>query len=245
MIQRHRAIQTSKIFLKKGGDNIPQTIEEVQNLTHEHASVIINRLQRFSGSIRGTPGWNIARRGEDLIDQLGMPHWFDTISSADTHWPQLQKLLRDTHPGDTTQHQRVINNPALCSEYFNTFISVVCKTILNITSDVRIIGEGTSGNTVVVFIYIAFCGVMYRSHWNLQMTDKMNNGHMHVSLGTVSSPLVGKFSPKAPITSWIYNLVSGILILECKSVDIIIDPKKYFGDKISFSRTYSRMYSTD
>ena len=61
-----------------------------------------------------------------LLDQKGPPTFFWTVSSADTYWPELHKLMIQPNPAPATHSMRiqaVINNPHITDWYFTTQLS--------------------------------------------------------------------------------------------------------------------------
>ena len=90
--------------------------------------------------------WKLSRRMElyDMIDFLGIPTFFMTLSAADTHWPDLQLLLKrheegELPPGaeidDAGRNGRVVRNPHMVGAFFvkrvkTFFCEVIGKEIL-------------------------------------------------------------------------------------------------------------------
>ena len=95
LLQRKRAAQTGRMFMRRDEEARGISAEELQELLAGGNRYIENQLHYFASSLRGTPQWKLARRFEllDLIEEVGMPTFFVTTSAADLHWPDLQLLM--------------------------------------------------------------------------------------------------------------------------------------------------------
>lgn len=69
-----------------------------------------------------------------MVQQLGLPTLFFTLSAADMHWPELYKLLAPDEEIETmTEYRRrelIQQNPLVVDEFFltraETFLQEVC-----------------------------------------------------------------------------------------------------------------------
>ena len=85
------------------------------------ANQMVNRLQRYVSKVQGANQYWYQRLQElyALLEQKGCPTFFFTFSAADSHWPDLQRLLQNDE--DETRSQRaqaVIDNPHLTDWLF-------------------------------------------------------------------------------------------------------------------------------
>jgi hypothetical protein len=99
MLMRHQINSKSGFFVKKlrpeQGD---LTLDDLKMAFQEdtaEAEAIINRITRFSSSLRGTrPFWYGAlKQLQSTVRQLGCPSLFITLSAADYHWDSLMRLM--------------------------------------------------------------------------------------------------------------------------------------------------------
>ena len=87
-------------------------------------------LTHFGGHIRGTLQWKLSRRLElyDMVEFIGLPTFFLTLSAADAHWPDLQLLMKRHEGGnaedfsdtvdDAGRNGRVVRNPHFAGAFF-------------------------------------------------------------------------------------------------------------------------------
>ena len=75
------------------------------NELHEHmdnipCNNIADRLMQFETSLRGTRSYweKCKEKLIDLLDQLGTPTIFFTLSADDMQWPKLHALMPSTPP---------------------------------------------------------------------------------------------------------------------------------------------------
>lgn len=94
-MMRHRSQSLAIVFIKKYTEgNLPATIENL----HTHLkdlldSQLAEELLHLGSSMRGTrPYWNKCHLEltSYMINQIGSPTFFFTLSAVDTKWPDLQ-----------------------------------------------------------------------------------------------------------------------------------------------------------
>ena len=137
MVQRRRAAQTGTVFVNHADGQADMSLDELQELLRAGDSAISKRLFHFGAGLRGTPSWKGARRGEllDMMDTLGLPHFFMTWSAADTQWNRLQALLMDAageesaEVNDAGRNRRVNEHPALVNAWFVKRTELFMETI--------------------------------------------------------------------------------------------------------------------
>ena len=72
-----------------------------------------------------------------MIEQLGMPTAFFTLSAADTQWSELQSLLLNCSDTSHGPVQMVAKNPLLCAWYFHHRVKAFIEHFL--TSELGIV----------------------------------------------------------------------------------------------------------
>ena len=79
---------------------------------------------RFGNVLRGTRAYQSKFHGElcELLQQIGSPTIFFTLSVADMQWPDLHILMPGTSPTDLKEArkwrcQNVIDNPHIVASY--------------------------------------------------------------------------------------------------------------------------------
>ncbi|XP_059076947.1 uncharacterized protein LOC131876152 [Cryptomeria japonica] len=138
MIMRHRAQNSSAIFVKRGFHDMPITINELrQHMENMPQSHLADRLMRFGTSLRGTRSYWAKCHAEliDMLHQIGSPTIFFTLSAADMYWPDLHALMPGTSPttpreAQNWRKQNVINYPHIVAHYMHLRHSIFRKEIL-------------------------------------------------------------------------------------------------------------------
>lgn len=117
--QRHRTITAANIYVRdktfanKSVAEIKQAINENKKLTDSVAA--------FSGSLRGIRTYWKKRSGEllNMVEQLGQPHVFFTLSAADCRWPDIANIInRNNNERENSNSEKVKlmnQNPMLTS----------------------------------------------------------------------------------------------------------------------------------
>lgn len=139
-VLRHQAITLSSVFVK-GCSKEDMTVEKLQQKIAENPGYLKN-IMAYSANLRSTrPYWG--QRCSDLlamVEQLGKPSIFFTLSAADYRWPDLFKVLapnRDYCTLTIEERQRLVHeNPVIVSDYIqhrvDIFIKYVIKPILKV-----------------------------------------------------------------------------------------------------------------
>ena len=98
MLQKRCARMTGKVFVNHADGQADMTLEELRNLLQLGDTATCYRLFLFGSQLRGTAAWKRARRAEllDMMDAIGLPHFFITWSSADVQWDLLQQTLQQS-----------------------------------------------------------------------------------------------------------------------------------------------------
>lgn len=140
-MQRHRAIKSANLYVRnRKFEN--QKIEDIRNAITNNEK-LTNSIAAFGASLRGIrPYWQ-KRSGELLamVEQLGQPHIFFTLSAADCRWPDIARIVNKTKEDEDlnpAQKANLVNkNPMLTSWYFyyrsKKFIDEVIKKLFDVT----------------------------------------------------------------------------------------------------------------
>ena len=103
----------------------------------ESNPALANSIMYYGASLRGTRSYWKQRCCEllDMVDQIGTPSVFFTLSAADYHWPHLFKLIT---PGidpltlsDQQRMQIMHENPLLTAWFFKTRVNIFMKEFVD------------------------------------------------------------------------------------------------------------------
>src|SRR5947207_9958803 len=148
---RSQAQAQGKVFMRKqiGAANI--TVADIQErLNANDKPAFLKTVQHFMEPVSGlVPFWQKHHRNlMAMVRQLGCGHIFFTLSAADTHWPDLHRLIKEARAQSTggppldistlepeaAQRRRVdnlINFPHICAAFLyhcvHLFLHVVKK----------------------------------------------------------------------------------------------------------------------
>ena len=135
MKQRHQLLSQANIYLRQHPADANMTMEELKEMVNSmSANQMVNRLQRYVSKVQGTNQYWYQRLQEllSLIEQKGCPTFFFTFSAADSHWPDLQRLLQNNEDATRTERaQAVIDNPHLTDWFFKRRLEEFIKHWLN------------------------------------------------------------------------------------------------------------------
>ena len=169
MIQRQRVNQTGQVYVKMDENQRAMPAEELSNLLNAGNTNILNSLLHFSSGFRDTMQWKMSKRLElyDMIEFKGMPTFFITFSAADTHWPDLQYIMKRHEEGDIPENciiddsgrnGRVIRNPHFISAFFHKRIRLFVQEVINKDGTLSYFWVYMSGNIVEESMHMVFCG---------------------------------------------------------------------------------------
>ncbi len=95
---RTQAQSQTKMYIRSYPGAADLTIEDLRRkLNSDEKSALIQSIQRSIDWIPGSsPFWNHHHlQLTNMIEQLGSPHIFFTLSAVDLHWPELHKLIEE------------------------------------------------------------------------------------------------------------------------------------------------------
>ncbi|KAE8745030.1 hypothetical protein FOCC_FOCC008342 [Frankliniella occidentalis] len=122
-LMRWHAIEKGNLYAKKNDELSNLSVDELIEKMKEDPKVI-HSIMYHCCDIRGTKAYWKMRAKEliQMIEQLGMPTVFFTLSAADLQWPGLFKLLAPDVPleslSDAMRRDLVSKHPILVDKYF-------------------------------------------------------------------------------------------------------------------------------
>ncbi|KAK3926425.1 Peroxynitrite isomerase THAP4, partial [Frankliniella fusca] len=134
-IMRWWAIRDGGVFVQKNPEITNMTMNELKKKIKDNPSWL-NKIMGQSGKLRGTRAFWYARGREliSMVEQIGLPTVFFTLSAADYHWPQLFKFIApDEDYSLLTEKRRrelVQENPMLVDMFFTERVDTYIKEVL-------------------------------------------------------------------------------------------------------------------
>ena len=136
---RWAALQHGKICVQKNSELKNLNAAGIKEKLLKDPNLIKNILC-FNSSLRGTSAYWHARCGEllDLVQQIGPPTLFFTLSAADIHWPDISRLLDpgtnyealSRHEASKRRNSLVNDNPVIIAWYFVKRADFFIKSVL-------------------------------------------------------------------------------------------------------------------
>jgi len=118
MWMRHCALTDGNVYVKKNESVGNMNAEELKKHIEENPAALKN-LMFIGSNIRGSkPYW---KELKDMVEQIGLPTIFLTMSAADTYWPELFKLLTGKDISDISMVERrrlIQENPLVVDTFF-------------------------------------------------------------------------------------------------------------------------------
>ncbi|XP_034245757.1 uncharacterized protein LOC117647893 [Thrips palmi] len=121
-LMRWEALSLGNVFVKKNEFFSKMTVAQLKEYLRKKPSVL-NEILFYSSRLRSTKAYWKSRSSElqDMVDQLGPPTVFFTLSSADFHWKDLYRLFGYDDPNDLSydlKSQLLADNPLIVSTFF-------------------------------------------------------------------------------------------------------------------------------
>ena len=128
---RHRSLATGRMYLRQHPDSAVLLPEEILAFPEAEKRRLAHDIVRFGGHLRGSRQYWCSQRENlmALINQLGTPHCYFTLSSADMQWPDLQGYLR-RFGGVQSPSAAVASNPLLCTWYMHERVTLFLESFL-------------------------------------------------------------------------------------------------------------------
>jgi hypothetical protein len=130
LIFRHRAMGRGKFLFSKDIGSRDMTVGQLRHaLSHDGGHILASKIVRCLQTVRGTrPYWYMeGAKLRDMIEQIGPPTLFYTLSMADLSWPDLHRLMPDDPfrdgllPGESyrIRCRNLANNPHIVASYLS------------------------------------------------------------------------------------------------------------------------------
>ena len=120
---RHRALQTGRIYVRQNPHDGHLSIDELREMVRHDGDALSNRVLHFGASLRGTLQFWLKQKNRltAMVDTLGLPKVFFTLSAADLQWPELANLLNVEEDENSTARSRaVLENPLMADWFFSS-----------------------------------------------------------------------------------------------------------------------------
>ncbi|XP_065826022.1 uncharacterized protein [Oscarella lobularis] len=106
-MMRWRALETARVFVKQNPSDAALTVEELREMTKTSEKIphFANKVVHFGKSLHGTKQyWNMQKKNLfAMMEKLGSPSCFFTLSAADLHWPEFFNLAAHYSPDKTAE----------------------------------------------------------------------------------------------------------------------------------------------
>ncbi|KAE8739288.1 hypothetical protein FOCC_FOCC015211 [Frankliniella occidentalis] len=118
---RWNALNIGNVYVKKNSIFSKMTVLQLKEYFKEHPSVV-NQIMHFGSRLRTSKSYWNSRCSEllDMVNQIGTPTIFFTLSSADYYWPDLYRLLGHS-VNDLSLRERgqlLAQNPLVVDSFF-------------------------------------------------------------------------------------------------------------------------------
>lgn len=130
IIQRWEAVSQGNVFVKKQ-DLQNVSAEEIRNRIRNDRN-FLRKVMSYAATIPGTDSFWFKKSSElrTMIEQLGMPTLFFTLSYADLHEPDLGRILR-SFPNQTSAQSKLVNeNPILVDWFFHEKVKLFFSEVV-------------------------------------------------------------------------------------------------------------------
>lgn len=123
MKQRHQLLSQTSVYLQQHPGDANLTIDDLRAMVNTmSAQQLMTKLHHYASKVQGSSQYWYQRHQElkCLLEQMGPPTFFWTVSSADNHWPDLHRLLphSSTSLSQAEKRQAVIDCPHMTDWYF-------------------------------------------------------------------------------------------------------------------------------
>jgi len=130
---RWTALADGNLFVKNNEEFANMTISELKEKIAENSN-IMRQIMFHSSNLKGTKAYWHTRANElrDMVEQIGLPTIFLTLSCADGHWNDLYKLMTDTDVSLLTEKERrqlVQDNPHIVDSFFDQRVQSFIKNV--------------------------------------------------------------------------------------------------------------------
>jgi hypothetical protein len=114
-----------RVYIKQNPLDAELTATELIEKMKEHG--FMKKVLAYSASLRGTSSYwyTQCHHVEAMCEQLGPPTFFTTLSSADTHWPDLKQLWQASQVCQLPERMRL--DPVMADYYFTKRFELYLK----------------------------------------------------------------------------------------------------------------------
>ena len=118
---RWRALQTGRVYVHKHPGSGSLTVEDLRQLAEQGDTSFAKSVYHYGTNLAGSPAYWSQQRARlvQMVEELGLPTLFVTLSAADLQWPELFEMLglpeETTH---TTRAHALNSNPAAADWLF-------------------------------------------------------------------------------------------------------------------------------
>ncbi|KAK3923180.1 ATP-dependent DNA helicase [Frankliniella fusca] len=133
---RHTAIKTGKVFVDKDSNLKEMNVEELK--AHLDSNASARKKIMFMGSnLKGSKSYWKSRCGElrDMVEQIGLPTIFLTMSAADLYWPDLYRILTGKDISEVSMRERrllIRENPIIVDLFFDYRLQIYIQEVLEL-----------------------------------------------------------------------------------------------------------------
>ena len=118
---RHQVLQTGRIYVCQNPHDGHLSVDELREMVEHDGDALSNRVLHFGASLHGTRQFWQKHKNclTAMVNTLGLPTAFFTLSAADLQWPELADLLDIVQAeNSTTRSRAVIENPCMTDWFF-------------------------------------------------------------------------------------------------------------------------------
>ena len=184
----------AKIFLRTYPGAADLTVEDLRRrLDSGEKGALIQSIQRSIDWIPGlSPYWHRNRMQlVSMIEQLGCPHLFFTLSAADLHWPDLHRLIEE-------QRAVALGGPPLDLNQLNENARYD-RRIDNLTKYPHIVASFLQARVQTFLATLKKVpGFDYADFWYRYEWQHRGSGHVHGFLWLADGPDMGSMDLENP-----------------------------------------------
>lgn len=135
---RWTALTDGNVFVRNNDQFKKMTVQNLKDAISENPNVL-KKIMYHAKNLKGSKAYWYSRAGElrDMVNQLGMPTIFLTLSAADYHWIDLYRLLTGsenvTHLTEFDRQKLVRENPQVVDQFFDLRINAFLKHVSSIS----------------------------------------------------------------------------------------------------------------
>ena len=160
---RWTALSDGNVFVRNNPEFKDMTVSELKEKIDENQN-IMKQIMFQSSNLKGTKAYWHTRANElrDMVDQLGLPTIFLTLSCADGHWNDLYKLLSDVDVSLLTEKDRrqlIQDFPHVVDSFFDYRVKSFIKNVSIIDLDMclhLLFKCNNTNNFIFILIFTGF-----------------------------------------------------------------------------------------